>query len=390
MIQAAETLGKQVGVSRACEVLGVPRSSLYQARQPKKTPTPRPTPERALSVEERAEVRETLSSERFWDSSPRAVYATLLDEGHYQCHWRTMYRILEEYAEVRERRNQLQHPTYVKPELLATGPNQVWSWDITKLKGSATWMYYYLYVILDIFSRYVVGWMIAARETAKLAEELITATCAKEQIERDHLGLHADRGGPMKSKTVAQLLIDLGVAKSHSRPYMPNDNPYSESQFKTMKYRPDYPGRFDSLDAARAWAQPFFHWYNHEHHHTGLGLMTPAVVHHGLADAVYAHRQRVLQAAYEAHPERFVRGMPIPPELPKEVWINQPSKDDVAVLPPPPTQPGAQAMSRVPEGQAAAALDIAEHLATVGKAVKQRDCIMIFDTNILSELSKNA
>jgi putative transposase len=251
-------------------------------------------------------------------------------------------------------------------------------------------MYYYLYVILDIFSRYVVGWMIAARETAQLAEELITATCVKEQIARDHLRLHADRGSPMKSKTVAQLLIDLGVAKSHSRPYTPNDNPYSESQFKTLKYRPDYPGRFDSLDAARAWAQPFFHWYNHEHHHTGLGLMTPAMVHHGLADAVYAHRQRVLQAAYEAHPERFVRGVPIPPQLPKEVWINQPVKDDVAVSPPTPTQPGAQAMSRVTEGKAVAALDIAEHLATVGEAVKQRDCIIIFDTNILSELSNNA
>lgn len=395
MIQAAEELGKAIGTSRACDVLGVPRSSLYQARQPKKPPTPRPTPERALSAEEKAEVRQTLNSERFWDSSPREVYATLLDEGCYHCHWRTMYRILEEYAEVRERRNQLQHPTYVKPELLATGPNQVWSWDITKLKGPVTWTYYYLYVILDIFSRYVVGWMIAGRETAKLAEELITATCAKEQIERDHLGLHSDRGGPMKSKTVSQLLIDLGVAKSHSRPYTPNDNPYSESQFKTLKYRPDYPGRFSSLETSRAWAQSFFHWYNHEHHHTSLGLMTPAVVHHGLADAVYDHRQRVLQAAYEAHPERFVRGMPTPPELPKEVWINQPSENDVAVSSPLPTQPGAQAMSRVTEGKArggshAAALDIAEHLATVGEAVKQRDCIIIFDTNILSELSKNA
>ena len=194
----------------------------------------------------------------------------------------------------------------------------------------------------------------------------------------------------MKSKTVAQLLIDLGVAKSHSRPYTPNDNPYSESQFKTMKYRPGYPGRFSSLDAAHAWARPFFHWYNHEHHHTGLGLMTPAVVHHGLAEAVYDHRQRVLQAAYEAHPERFVRGMPTPPELPKEVWINQPSEDDVAVSPPPPTQPGAQATSRMTAGKAAASLDVAEHLATVGKAEEQRSCIIIFDTNILSELSKNA
>ena len=333
-------------------------------------------------MEEKTAVRETLNSERFCDNSPREVYATLLDEGHYQCHWRTMYRILDEYGEVRERRNQLQHPVYVKPELLATGPNQVWSWDITKLKGPATWMYYYLYVILDIFSRYVVGWMIAARETAELAEELIAATCAKEQIERDHLGLHADRGGPMKSKTVAQLLIDLGVVKSHSRPYTPNDNPYSESQFKTMKYRPDYPGRFSSLEEARDWAQSFFHWYNHEHHHTGLGLMTPAVVHHGLADAVYDHRQRVLQAAYEAHPERFVRGMPTPPELPKEVWINQPKTD----TPDAPSsflhseQASTQAVAMAPE-QAKQSLEEVMELPL---------WIELFDTNFSSELSKNA
>ena len=381
MIQAAEELGKTIGVSRACEVLGVPRSSLYQARQPKKSPAPRPTPERALSAEEKAEVRKTLNSERFWDSSPREVYATLLDEGRYHCHWRTMYRILEEYAEVRERRNQLQHPTYVKPELLATGPNQVWSWDITKLKGPTTWSYYYLYVILDIFSRYVVGWMIAGRETAKLAEELITVTCAKEQIERDHLGLHADRGSPMKSKTVAQLLIGLGVAKSHSRPYTPNDNPYSEAQFKTMKYQPGYPGRFNSLDEARAWAQSFFHWYNHEHHHTGLGLMTPAVVHHGLADAVYSHRQRVLQAAYEAHPQRFVRGMPTPPELPKEVWINQPKADLSDAPSSHLEQASRQAVVVVPEQKVEPPME---------EMVEPSLWTELFDTNILSELSKNA
>ena len=381
MIQAAEELGKTIGVSRACEVLGVPRSSLYQARQPKKSPAPRPTPERALSAEEKAEVRKTLNSERFWDSSPREVYATLLDEGRYHCHWRTMYRILEEYAEVRERRNQLQHPTYVKPELLATGPNQVWSWDITKLKGPTTWTYYYLYVILDIFSRYVVGWMIAGRETAKLAEELITATCAKEQIERDHLGLHADRGSPMKSKTVAQLLIGLGVAKSHSRPYTPNDNPYSEAQFKTMKYQPGYPGRFNSLDEARAWAQSFFHWYNHEHHHTGLGLMTPAVVHHALADAVYSHRQRVLQAAYEAHPQRFVRGMPTPPELPKEVWINQPKADLSDAPSSHLEQASRQAVVVVPEQKVEPPME---------EMVEPSLWTELFDTNILSELSKNA
>jgi putative transposase len=357
MIQAAEGLSERIGVAQACEVLGVPRSSLYRARRSPQPPAPRPTPQRALSEEEKATVRETLNSERFWDCTPREVYATLLDDGIYLCHWRTMYRILEEYDEVRERRNQLQHPAYVKPELLATAPNQVWSWDITQLKGPAAWLYYYLYVILDIFSRYVVGWMIAEWESAELADELIAVTCAKEHIAPDQLILHSDRGSSMQSKTVAQLLADLGVTKSLSRPYTANDNPYSEAQFKTMKYRPGYPDRFGPVEDARAWARDFFHWYNHEHHHTGLGLLTPAMVHHGLADTVLAHRQQVLQVAYGAHPERFVRGMPTPPELPQEVWINQPKSDDgdgshpIAVPLPDLTEPGAQAGSRIPEGQ---------------------------------------
>jgi len=390
MIEAAEELGKNTGILKACQVLGVPRSSLYWTRQPKRPPAPRPTPERALGSEEKAEVHQTLNNERFWDCSPREVYATLLDEGLYLCHWRTMYRILDEYDEVQERRNQLHHPAYTKPELLATGPNQVWSWDITKLRGPAPWTYYYLYAILDVFSRYVVGWMIAACESAELAEELIAATCAKEHIAPDELTLHSDRGSAMVSKTVAQLLIDLGVAKSHSRPYTANDNPYSEAQFKTMKYRPGYPDRFGFPDDARSWARDFFHWYNHDHHHTGLGLMTPATIHHGRVDAVYAQRQQVLQAAYEAHPERFVRGMPTPLEPPKEVWINQPQSNDIAVPPPDPTQPGAQAVSRVPEGQAQRSLDTAEHMATVGKAVEQPSWTESFDTNFSSELSKNA
>jgi len=328
MIQAAEQLAKDVGVSAACRALGVPRSSLYRARYAKPTAKPRPRPERALSQAEKAAVRQELNSERFWDSSPRQVYATLLDEGTYLCHWRTMYRILDEYTEVRERRNQLQHPDYTKPELLATGPNQLWSWDITKLKGPAKWTYYYLYVILDVFSRYVVGWMIAERETASLARELIAASCTKQGIQPEQLTLHADRGSSMRSKSLALLLADLGVTKTHSRPYVSNDNPYSEAQFKTMKYRPDYPDRFGSLVDARAWARSFFQWYNHEHRHSGLGLMTPAAVHYGQAQAVYQQRQRVLQAAYAAHPERFVRGLPTPPELPTAVWINRPQTVD--------------------------------------------------------------
>ena len=328
MIQAVEHLSESVGISAACQALGIPRGNLYRARQPKTAPQPRPTPERALSQEEKNQVRQVLNSERFQDSSPRQVYATLLDEGKYLCHWRTMYRILNEYGEVRERRNQLEHPVYTKPELLATGPNQLWSWDITKLKGPAKWTYYYLYVILDVFSRYVVGWMVALREAANLAEKLIAETCVKQGIEPSQLTLHADRGSSMRSKLVAQLLADLGVTKTHSRPYTANDNPYSESQFKTLKYRPDFPERFDSVVDARSWGREFFRWYNHDHRHSSLGLMTPATVHYGQAEVVRQQRQQVLLVAYDAHPERFVRGIPTLPQLPSEVWINEPQADD--------------------------------------------------------------
>ena len=328
MIEATEELAKSIGISAACQALGVPRSSLYRARQPEKEPQSRPTPERALSEEEKVQVRQVLNSERFQDCALRQVYATLLDEGVYLCHWRTMYRILAEHEEVRERRNQLQHPTYSKPELLATGPNQLWSWDITKLKGPRKWTCYYLYVILDVFSRYVPGWLVAECESAMLAEQLIAETCAKQGIEPGQLTVHADRGSSMRSKTVALLLADLGVTKTHSRPYVSNDNPYSESQFKTLKYRPGFPERFGSLVDTRNWTRPFFRWYNHEHRHSSLGLMTPATVHYGQAEAVRAQRQQVLLEAYAAHPERFVRGQPTPPPLPKEVWINKPQTKD--------------------------------------------------------------
>lgn len=324
-MKAANQLCQQVGVSAACQALGVPRSAFYRARQPKRDPKPRPTPERALKPDEQEEVLQVLNSERFQDDSPRMVYAALLDDDKYLCHWRTMYRILEEREQVRERRNQLRHPTYTKPELLATGPNQLWSWDITKLRGPAKWTYYYLYVILDVFSRYVTGWLIATSESASLGKQLIAETCVKQGIEPDQLTLHADRGPAMKSKTVALFLADLGVTKTHSRPYVSNDNPYSEAQFKTMKYRPGYPDRFGAIQDARAWARPFFHWYNHEHYHTGLALLTPATVHYGRAQAVLDQRQQVLEAAYAAHPERFVHGLPKPPSLPTEVWINKPS-----------------------------------------------------------------
>jgi len=326
VIQATEALAQKVPVKHACEALGLPRNSLYRARQPRTDgkKLARPAPPRALSPAEKETVGTVLNSKRFQDSSPRQVYATLLDEGIYHCSISTMYRILHAHDQVHERRDQRQHPAYTKPELLATGPNQLWSWDISKLKGPAKWVYFYLYVILDVFSRYVVGWLIAEHESAALAEQLIAQSCTKQQIDPDQLTLHSDRGPSMTSKTVAQLLADLGVVKTHSRPYTSNDNPFSESQFKTMKYRPDYPDRFGGMLDARAWARPFFSWYNNEHRHSGLALLTPAMVHYGRAVEVIEKRQVILQAAYDTHPERFVKGLPVPPQLPEAVWINPP------------------------------------------------------------------
>ena len=327
-MRAAEDLAQITGVTMACQLLNVPRSSLYRARQPaKKTPPAtrqRAKPTRTLSDAEKAAVRHVLNSERFQDQSPRQVYAALLDEDTYLCHWRTMYRVLDEYKEVRDRRNQLRHPVYVKPELLATGPNQLWSWDITKLRGPVTWTYYYLYVLLDVFSRYVVGWLLAERESADLAKELTAAACAKQQIEPGQLTIHADRGGAMIAKSLTLLMSDLGVNKSHSRPHVSDDNPYSEAQFRTLKYSPGYPDRFGALADARQWCEDFFTWYNRAHHHTSLHLLTPADVHSGRAEAKLAQRQVVLQRAYTDHPERFVKGPPAMPKLATAVWINPP------------------------------------------------------------------
>jgi putative transposase len=317
-------LAKQIGVQAACAAVGVPRSTYYRAFQLKGAAHGHTTPSRALKAEEQEAVVKILNSERFQDDAPREVYATLLDEGQYLCNWRTMYRILHTRQEVRERRNQLRHPQYTKPELLATRPNELWSWDITKLLGPHKWTYFYLYVILDVFSRYVPGWMIATQEAAHLAKELVAETCDRQGIALHQLTLHADRGQPMISKTLAMLLADLGVTKSHSRPSVSNDNPFSEAQFKTLKYRSDYPGRFGSLEDARNWARSFFNWYNYEHYHTGIELLTPASVHFGQAEFVIAQRQQVLLAAYERHPERFVKGPPVLKSLPKAVWINPP------------------------------------------------------------------
>jgi len=318
------------GITTACQTLAIPRSWYYRQKAAggliQERSESQPMPKHALSEAEKAEVRTVLNSEQFVDQSPREVYATLLDEGVYLCHWRTMYRILTERNEVRERRNQRQHPQSTKPQLVTPGPNELWSWHITLLAGPASRLFYYLYVILDVFSRFVVGWMVAESESSELDEMVILAACNKQDIRRDQLILHADRGSAVRAKTVAQLLTDLGVTKTHSRPYTPNDNPYSEAQFKTMKYRPDYPDRFESLDHARSWARVFFTWYNQEHHHSGLGLMTPAVVHYKQADEVRAKRQHVLDEAYAAHPERFVKGRPLAPKAPDQVWINPPQE----------------------------------------------------------------
>jgi putative transposase len=327
-MSAASELATVVGMVAACAALGVPRSSAYRARSPAAGPVrPRPTPARALSAEERQAVLDVANSDRFVDTAPAEIVSTLLDEGTYLCSPRTMYRILDDAAEVRERRNQLRHPVYKKPELLATGPNDVWTWDITKLLTPRKWEYLYLYVILDVYSRYVVGWLISDKENAELAKLLIAETCAKEGVQPGQLTIHGDRGAPMTSKTLAQLMADLTITKSHSRPQVSNDNPFSESHFKTMKYRHDFPGRFEDIAAGRVHFRSFFDWYNNHHRHSGIAFMTPSSVHHGQSDAIRAARQSVLSNAYQAHPERFVRHPPLAAAPPAEVWINPPKPE---------------------------------------------------------------
>ena len=326
-MDAVEVLAPDVGTKSACKAFGISRAGLYRRRAISTAPRlvkKRSAPPRALSEPEKQDVLETLHSERFQDMAPHEVYATLLDEERYLCSIRTMYRILEENTEVKERRNQLRHPDYKKPELLATGPNQVWSWDITKLLGPVKWSYFHLYVILDIFSRYVVGWMVAPCESATLAKQLIGETCSKQNIQKEQLTIHADRGSSMKSKPVAFLMADLGITKTHSRPHTSDDNPFSEAQFKTLKYRPDFPDRFGCIEDARQFCRVFFPWYNNEHKHTGINLLSPTDVHHCEAESIIASRQIVLNTAYASHPERFVRKMPEHKPMQQAVWINPP------------------------------------------------------------------
>jgi putative transposase len=314
-----------LAVRRALHALGGAHATWYRRRRPlAPRAARRAVPPLALSGAERSALLELLTSPRFADCTPYTAFARLLDEGRYLASVRTMYRVLGAAGLAGERRNQLVHPAHVKPELIATGVNQVWSWDITRLRGPMKWQFYYLYVLIDIFSRYVVGWLVAQAENAGLAGQLIEETCDKHGVARDSLTLHSDRGSPMRAKGTAELLVDLGVAASFSRPRISNDNPFSEAQFKTLKYRPEFPGRFESLEHARAFLREFFGWYNDEHRHSGIGFMTPAAVHFGRAPALHAQRAQVLAAAYAAHPARFKGRVPMPPELPTIVGINLP------------------------------------------------------------------
>jgi len=315
----------QVPLLPLCEALGVSRATMHRKLKPPAPRAPRPTPERALVAEEKQRVIEVLCSDRFVDRSPAEVFYTLLDEDEYICSERTMYRMLAERHEVKERRDLLRHPKHARPELVATAPNDVWSWDITLLRTTGKWSYFYLYVLLDIYSRYVVGWMLARQQNAALAKVLVEETVAKQGVEPGTLVLHSDRGAPMTSKALAQLLADLDVTRSLSRPRISNDNPFSESQFKTAKYHPSYPGKFALFDDALRWGREFFPWYNDEHKHSGIAFLAPADVYFGRADEVLARRHDALLAAYAAHPERFPHGAPRCPVLPEATYINPPA-----------------------------------------------------------------
>ena len=320
------SIAPALGVAITCAAFAVARATYYRKRAPVHGPKERrPSPPRRLPDIERQAVLEVLHEDRFVDLAPAQVFGTLMQENRYLCSLRTMHRILAENAEARERRNQRRHPNYKKPELLATAPNQLWSWDISKLRGPAKWTYFYLYVVIDVFSRYVVGWIVADKESTTLAKQLIADAYAHQGIAPGQLTLHADRGSSMKSKSLALLLADLGVTKTHSRPHVSDDNPFSEAQFKTFKYRPDYPDRFGEIEDARSYSRDLFDWYNNDHHHSALALLTPADVHFGRVNERVAARQVVLSAAYDAHPERFPNGTPIAKYPDREVWINKPS-----------------------------------------------------------------
>ena len=324
-----DNLSAVTSVKAACALLGASRATRYRRLQPPRhgPPAPRPAPPNALTEQERQQVLTVLRSEEYCDLAPAQVWARLLDDGIYLCSISTMYRLLAVAGENRERRRQRTHPARKKPELIATAPNRVWSWDITKLQGPTRGVYYELFVIIDIFSRYVIAWCVAGAETGELAKEFIDTAITVQGIDPNQLTLHADRGTSMTSKPVAQLLVDLGVARSHSRPHVSNDNPYSEANFKTLKYCPAFPGRFGSIQHARSFCTEFFDHYNHVHRHAGIGLHTPASVHYGTADEIRSQRAHTLTTAYQANPARFGHRHPEPPALPTIAWINDPNRE---------------------------------------------------------------
>ena len=335
MTEAVLATPQVCGMTTAvCAALGVSRATLHRRRSGAAVPPVmtrlRPRPARALTVSQQQTVLGLLHAPRFADQVPAEIYATLLDEGVYHCSIRTMYRLLDQNGEIRERRQQLRHPAYQKPELLAQKPNEVWSWDITKLMGPAKWSYYYLYVILDIFSRRVVAWCVADAESAALFKPLFDEAIIKHNVTPGQLTLHADRGSPMKAKATVFLLADLGVTRSHNRPHTFNDNPFSESHFKTLKYQPSFPKRFGCMEDAKTFCRSFFDWYNQDHHHSGIGLMTPDQVHYGQIEAVHAARQITLNQAFLENPERFVKKPPVPPAKPIATWINPPTLKSTA------------------------------------------------------------
>jgi putative transposase len=331
-----------VGIVAACAALGVSRASYYRTKMAPTPRAPRPRPPRALDDAERAEVLAVLDSDPFADKAPAQVYAALLDDGRYLCSVRSMYRVLAADDQVRERRDQRRHPTYIKPQLEARAPNQVWSWDITKVAGPERGLYYCLYVVLDIFSRYVVAWAVAPTEAAAIGQQLIDDACTQQGVVPGQLTVHADRGAPMTAKSTAQLFVDLGITQSHSRPSVSDDNPFSEAAFKTFLYRPDVPARFGSIEDARAFFAALMHWYNEEHYHSGIALLTAGDVHRGTAPEIVAKRQTVLDGAHRARPERFVHGKPVHPTPPTVVWINPPANAVSTTTTPQPTQGGPQ------------------------------------------------
>lgn len=328
-----ELIGAGISQREGCRSIGTSRATWCRWRD--KAASPPATFQlvrsgvqpNALSAAERSEVLAVCNAGRFCNSAPRAIVATLLDEGRYLASASTFYRILRDEGQLHERRAIATHPARVKPELLTTAPNELWSWDITKLPGPAKWTWFSLYLVLDVFSRFIVAWAVATRESAAIAKALFSDAARDQGIQPGQLHIHADGGSAMKAKSLALLFADLAISKSHSRPHVSNDNPFSEAHFKTLKYRPEFPEFFPSIEAARAFMPDLVHWYNHEHRHSGLAFLTPADVHFGRAQDVLARRNAVLQNAWKQQPRRFRPNGPAQRALPSVVYINKPADE---------------------------------------------------------------